>query len=159
MHRLDLDDVISYTPREILAAAPDGLALALGAHVHASHPFADGVAAAPLRTAAIAAGLLLAPRMAGEAEAAVVGRGLRTTDFAAAVAAGLQAAARRSFDAQAAHLGAVATVEVSRIGQPEAVGALDVIAPLENVGDGMEFKISPASLRDGARPFLTMTMR
>lgn len=149
MHRLDLGDVIDHNPREILAAAPDALALAMGAHVHAPHPFADAVARAPLRTAAIAAGLLNGTRQSGETEAAVLGRGLRTTDFAGALAAALQQAARSRFDAQAAHLAAVGTVEVKRLGIAEAVGALDLAAPFGDVSDGLEYKVSNGSLRDG----------
>jgi len=149
MHKLDIGDIIDHNPREILAAVPDALSLTLGAGVRAPHPFADAVAAAPLRTAAIAAGLLNGTRLSGETEAAVLGRGIRTTQFAGAVSAGFQGAARRSFDEQAAHLGAVARVEVQRLGVAESVGALDLAAPLENVGDGLQFKVSSATLRDG----------
>ena len=149
MHRLDLNDVIDHNPSEILAAAPDALALAMGAHVHAPHPFADAVARAPLRTAALAAGLLLNPRQPGENEIAVFGRGIRASQFAGAVAAGLQSAARVKYDMQAGYIAGVAQVEITKLGLPVPLGALDVVAPLEGVGDGMEYGIAPASLSDG----------
>lgn len=153
--RLDLNDIEAHNPAEILNAAPDGIALALGAPLRQPHPFGEACSRAPLRTAAIAAGLMLAPRAAGETEAAVAGRGLRTTAFSGAVAAGLEAAARRSFDLQAAHLAAVGSVEVSKLNLPQPQPAIDLSAPLESVDNGLEYKISNASLRDGENVTLT----
>lgn len=146
----DLDDVTPANARDVLAAVPDAVALAMGTHaVRNPHPFATLLAGSPLRSAAFAAGQILSPRRPGEAEAAVVGRGLRTQDFASAIAAGVQAEARRRFDLQAQHTGAVSVVEVTRLGEPEPVGAIDLSVPFEDVGDGLEYKTSMGALRDG----------
>lgn len=145
----DLDDVTPANARDVLAAVPDAVALAMGAHpVRNPHPFAELVAESPLRAAAFAAGQILRPRQPGEVEAAVIGRGVRTQDFASAIAAGVQAEARRRFDLQAQHTGAVSVVEVTRLGEPEPVGAIDLSVPLEDVG-GLEYKTSMGALRDG----------
>lgn len=146
---LNLDDVTAHNARDILAAVPDALSMFMGHNVRAPHPFAELVAPSPMRTAAFAAGQLLAARRPGEPEAAVVGRGIRTLDFGNALAAGLQDAARRSFDAQAQHRGAVSEIEVSKIALPESVGALDLSAPWATVGEAAEFKTSAITLKDG----------
>ncbi len=147
---IDFEDITAGNARDILASVPDALGLALGAHAAKNpHPFAPLTAEAPLRAAAYAAGQILAPRQSGEAQAAVIGRGLRTLDFGNALAAGLQQAARRRFDVQAQHLTAVAQVEVDRLGEPEPVGALDSGAPFGDVGDGLEYTVTRATLRDG----------
>lgn len=147
----DLDDVTPANARDVLAAAPDGIALALGARLVKSdlHPFAMLTAESPLRFPAFAAGQILSPRRGDETQAAVIGRGLRTPGFSRALAAGIEVEARRKFDAQAQHLAAVATVEVTRLGEPEPVGALDLSVPFENVEDGLEYKASNGALRDG----------
>lgn len=142
-------DVTPYNARDILAAVPDGVSLALGVAVRSPHPFADLVAESPLRAAACAAGQIMTPRSAGEADAAVIGRGLRTLNFGNAIAAALQAAARRKFDQQAQHLGAVSLVEVKRIGEPEPTGAVDMAVAFEDVTRGNEYKQTPAALQDG----------
>ena len=149
---LDFDDIHAGNARDVLAAIPDALSLALGAHdVQTPHPFADWAAEAPLRAAAYAAGMVLNPRQSGETQAAVIGRGLRTQNFGNAVAAGLEAAARRKFDLQGEHLSAVATVECTKLNVPEKVGALDQAAVFGNVSDGLEYKISKATLLNGEK--------
>jgi hypothetical protein len=153
---LDFDDIHAGNARDVLAAVPDAVCMALGSHaVRTPHPFAEWAADAPLRAAAYAAGQILSPRRGDEPQAAVIGRGLRTLDFGRALAAGLEAAARRRFDLQAQHTAAVATVDVTRIGQPEPVGALDLSVPFEDVGDGLEYKASMGALRDGESITLT----
>lgn len=147
---LDLDEVTPLNARDVMNAVPDGVALAIGARASRNlHPFAEFVAESPLRLAAMAAGQILNPRRAGEPEAAVIGRGLRTLEFGNAVAAGLQAAARERFDLQAQHRAFVAEVEVTRLGEPEPVGAVDLSTPFTDVLDGREYKMGRALLRDG----------
>lgn len=153
---IDLDVVTPNNAHDILASMPDAVSLALGSHdVRTPHPFADWAAEAPLRAAAYAAGVVLRPRQSGETQAAVIGRGLHTQQFGNAVAAGLEAAARRRFDLQAQHRGAVATIECTKLNIPEKVGALDEAAAFGNVSDGLEYKISKASLSDGEEISLT----
>jgi hypothetical protein len=133
-----------------LAAAPEGVAMAIGARASRTpHPFAEFVAGSPLRVTAMAAGQLLNPRRPGEPEMAVIGRGLRTLEFGNAVAAGLQTVARERFDLQAQHRAFVSEVEVTRLGLPDQVGAVDLSTPFTDVSDGREYKTSNALLRDG----------
>lgn len=146
---LNLDDITPNNAREILSAVPDGAAMAMGAAVRGAHPFADFVAESPLRTAAFAAGLILAPRRAGEADAAVIGRGLRTIEFGNAVAKAVQTAARSKYDLHAQHLKFCAQVEVKRLGEPQPVGAADLSVPFTDVGDGREYMVSSATVSDG----------
>lgn len=146
---IDLNDITPHNARDILAATPDGVSLALGSAVRTPHPFADLVAERPLRAAAFAAGQLLSPHRAGEAESAVIGRGLRTTDFGNAIAGAVQAAARSKYDLNAQHLGFCAKVDVKRIGEPQPVGAADLSVPFTDVGDGREYMMSRATVSDG----------
>lgn len=145
----DPSDVTPYNARDILAAVPDGVSLAIGAAVRSPHPFADLVAESPLRAAACAAGLIMTPRSAGEADVAVIGRGLRTMEFGNAVAAAVQAAARSKYDLHAQHLRFCAQVEVKRLGEPQPVGAADLSVPFTDVGDGREYTVSSATVSDG----------
>lgn len=150
MQMIDFDDITPNSARDVLNAVPDALGMALGAHaIRNPHPFAEMVAPSPLRVAAFAAGQLLAASRPGEAQAAVIGRGLRTQQFGNAIASGVEAAARRRFDAQARHAAAVSVVEVTRLGEPEPVGALDLSVPFENVSDGIEYKTANGALQDG----------
>lgn len=146
---IDLDDVNFTNARDVLDATADGVYLALGGRPRNPHPNAEFVAESPLRVAAYAAGTILNPRQPGEVEAAVIGRGLRTMQFGNAVAAGLQAVARERFDLQAQHLGFVAKAECTRLGEPEALGAVDASGLFTDVGDGREYQTSRALLRDG----------
>lgn len=147
---LNLAHVTRLNARDILAALPDAVAMAIGSHSPRSpHPFAELVAEKPLRTAAYAAGCLLAAPRDGEPQAATIGLGLRTPQFASALAESLQAEARRRYDALATHRSFVATVEVARLGEPEPVGAADLNAALDDVTGGAEYHIGRGVLSDG----------
>ena len=99
-------------PAEILAAAPDAIALQMGAApTNTTHPLAESLSA---RQIAYAIGAKLRKPSDTEAELSVVARGLRSPDFARLLAVGAKSVTVAAFDAAAQeHLqfAAIATVE------------------------------------------------
>lgn len=154
MH-VSFDDVTPANAPDMLAAMPDGIALALGQSVRTPHPFAEYLTPSPLRMGAFAAGQLVAPRRSGESSSAVTSRGLKSLQFASALASGLQAAARKRFDSQARHRGFVAEIEVEKLGEPEPLSevgyatSLVVATSLVDVTAGGEYHVGRARLSDG----------
>ncbi|PTD96393.1 phage major capsid protein [Pseudothauera lacus] len=88
----------NFPPAEIIAAAPDALALALGEHVSAPHPLASALAERPLSGLAEACS-----RLAQRPGTPVRAQYYTTHHFDTAFAAGVQALVTRRFTAQAEH--------------------------------------------------------
>ena len=143
--RVSIDNAV-----EFLAAMPDSLALAVGQKVPRHHFLAECMESAPLRMGAYAAGLIATGgRRPGEAQAAVISRGLRTAEFSRAVSESLQGVVRRRFDAQARHRAFVSEIEVSRLGVAEPMGNVELASTLSDVTDGDEYQVGRARLSDG----------
>lgn len=148
MH-VSFDDVTPANAPDMLAAMPDGIALALGQNVRAAHPFAEYLTSSPLRMGAFAAGQLVASRRSGEPYTAVVSRGLRSLQFAGALASGFQDAARKRFDKQAHHRTFVNEIEVEKLGEPERQSEVALNSSLVDVTKGNEPYVTRARLQDG----------
>lgn len=99
----------SFNPHEVMAAAPDALAMALGVSVSRPHPFAGMLT---LREIAYAAGIAKRPDLAGRSDMEVMGMGLSVGDFSKTLAEAVQQLTVRTFLAQAQHTKFCEVVEV-----------------------------------------------
>ena len=112
---------LPFNPREVLAAARDAVAMAVGARVDQPHPLAEGLT---LRKIAVACGEISKPRMSFENDLAVMGRGMATSDFAKILADGVAQITIATYGSQAEHNAFTDTVEVANF-KPAALPALD----------------------------------
>ena len=106
---------------EILAAAADSVAVAIGARVKNPHPLAVGL---NLQTIAQTCALATQPRRDWETEMSVMGRGMNTDLFGKTLAAGARQLALQTYDAQAAeHLTFTVPFDVKNFNPVEIVAA------------------------------------
>ncbi|TVT61098.1 MAG: hypothetical protein FHK80_00810 [Azoarcus sp. PHD] len=106
-----------FQPAEIIAAAPDAIAMALGENVRNAHPLAQDMAGAPLSSLA-AAIERKNTRPGSQVRAASLG----TWDFTNALAAGVQGIITRRFEAAAGHrrfCGETEVLDFKRVDMPE----------------------------------------
>lgn len=133
-----------FKPAEVLAAAPDAVAIAAGVTLERPHPLAQNLTLAQIAsTCAIQA----APRRAIETDQAVVGRGMGTSDFARVLATGAAALAMQTYDTQSAEYAAFAVpVEVKNF-RPVTVAAVEAQGiELELLGQNAEIARGSAIL-------------
>lgn len=136
-----------FNPREILAAAPDAIAIGAGAKPDRHHPLANELS---LRNIAYACGILSRKQLDFESDISVMGRGMGTADFSRSLAAGLQPGTIASYTAQAEHMNFVATQEVSNF-MPVDIRALEADVDLEPLAESAEIQAFSAVLSGGAR--------
>lgn len=147
--RVSFDDVTPANAPDMLAAMPDGMALALGQTVRSAHPFAEYIEPSPLRMGAFAAGQLVSARRPGEPQMAVVSRGLRSMQFQTALASSLQEVARRRFDKQATHRNFANEIEVDKLGVAEVQPKVHISPAFNDITGGNEALHSNAALKNG----------
>ncbi|MDB5886606.1 MAG: hypothetical protein JWR74_2777 [Polaromonas sp.] len=136
----------NFNPREVLAAAADSIALALGASVNHPHPLALQLS---LREIAQAAGVLARPGQAGQDKRSVMALGLAIGDFSKALSEGAQVLTVRTYQAQAQHLKFCSVVEVKNF-RPADLPALDADIALEPLGENAEITQSLGLAAAGA---------
>lgn len=142
-----------FNPREILAAAPDAIAMGAGAKPDRPHPLANDLS---LRSIAYACGILSRKQETFETDNAVVGRGMGTAEFSRTLADGVRAMTIATYGAQAEHLAFVATQEVSNF-MPADINALEADVDLEPLGEDAEIQAFSAVLSGGAREVRLIT--
>ena len=131
------------TPTEILAAAPDAVAIAAGASLERPHPLAQTLTLAQIATVCA---VQAAPRRAIETDQSVVARGMGTGDFARVLAQGVAALAVQTYDGQAEHAAFAVPVEVKNF-HPVTVAAVEAQGiELELLGQNAEISRSGAFL-------------
>ena len=144
---------LPFNPREVLAAARDAVAMAVGARVDQPHPLAEGLT---LRKIAVACGEISKPRMSFENDLAVMGRGMATSDFAKILADGVAQITIATYGSQAEHNAFTDTVEVANF-KPAALPALDGDMSLEPLGENAEIQRGYAFLAAGAAREVSLT--
>ena len=136
-----------FNHREVLAAAPDAIALGVGSKPDRPHPLANALS---LRSIAYACGILSRKREDFESDLAVMGRGMGTSDFSRVIADGVRSVTIATYGAQAEHLAFAAPQEVSNF-QPVNIPALEADADLEPIMEGAEIQTFSAILSGGSR--------
>ena len=132
---------------EILAAAADSVAVAIGARVKNPHPLAVGL---NLKTIAQTCALATQPRREWETEMSVMGRGMSTDLFGKTLAAGARQLALQTYDAQAAeHLTFTVPFDVKNFNPVEIVAADAQGVALELLGENAEVATGVAILDAG----------
>lgn len=114
----------NHHPNDIIAAAPDAIALALGEHIANPHPLAAEMVHSPLSILADAC-----ERKAQRPGSPVRAVLYTTTDFASALASGVQQTINRRFHAQAEHrkfCGELTVRDFKRVELPELDMANDL---------------------------------
>ncbi|MDO9438555.1 hypothetical protein [Hydrogenophaga sp.] len=137
---------LEINPREILAAAPDGLAMQMGVAVKSPHPFADQVS---LSSLAHACGRLAPTYRAASHDVAIMGAGMGTTDFSRQLANAAQHLVTRTFSAQAQHSAFCIPLDV-RDFSPIDLPGLDTEMALEAIGQLGEIQWGLVSTIAGA---------
>lgn len=136
-----------FNPREILAAAPDTIAMRAGAKLGRPHPLAHEL---DLRDIAYACGILEKQPGAYETDQAVMGRGMGTSDFSRALADGVRSVTIATYGAQAEHLAFVVPQQVSNF-HPVNIPALEADVDLTPLTEGASIQAFSAMLSSGAR--------
>ena len=132
---------------EIMAAAADSVAVAIGARVKNPHPLAAGL---NLQTIAQTCALATQPRREWETPTAVMGRGMNTDLFGKTLAAGARQLALQTYDAQAAeHLTFTVPFDVKNFNPVEIVAADAQGVALELLGENAEVATGVAILDAG----------
>ena len=124
----------NFNPKEVLAAAADSIALALGASVKHPHPLA---AQLTLREIAYAAGALARPGWACDDHRSVMALGLAVGDFSKALAEAAQVLTVRTYQAQAEHVKFCSVVGVKNF-LPADLPVLDADLALDPLGENAE---------------------
>lgn len=136
------------SPEDILEAAPDAIAQALGVNVMHPHPFSDEIRDSPLSKLALAAGEKMSPWRQDEQRAAVIGRGMSTSDFSRLLADGSQRLVERRFDSANVHRVFCAKLE-TRDFRPVSTASLDVDIRLPMVSEWSEVQSGYAFVTEG----------
>lgn len=136
----------NFNPKEVLAAAPDSIALGMGTRIAAPHPLAEGLTLANI---AYACGYMARKPQPFEADRAVMGRGMGTSDFAKIIADGVKAATVANYQSQAEHLAFVSLVHVKNF-KPVAFPALDADIELKDLNEFQQAEHFAAFLSSGA---------
>lgn len=131
-----------HSPQEILAAAPDYVALACGVKVHHPHPLARGL---NLRTIAEAAGTLRMPGIPGPK----AGTGITTGDFGRAIAAGVAQVVAVRFETVATHRRFVSVIPVPNF-RAASVPTADTEIRLEPLSENGEIRAAHFTIESGA---------
>lgn len=135
---------MNFNAKEILAAAPDAVAIAAGAAPANPHPLASSLTLRQIATACAGAA------RPGEVPMATMGRGIASADFARVLAGGMGLLAVASYDAQAAEHLAFTTTHEAKNFQPVAVLAAEATGiELELLGQNAEIARGTAILADG----------
>jgi hypothetical protein len=135
-----------FNPREVMAAAPDALALAMGATVNRPHPLAEELS---LKEIAYAAGAVVRPDLVGVAYGSVVGAGLATGDFSKALAAAVKMVIVNTFVMQDQHSKFCTKIEAKSF-LPQPLPSLDADIGLEPLAEGAEISRSASIVSAGA---------
>jgi len=132
--------------REIIAAAPDAFALAIGAPVQRPHPLAESLS---LRDIAYAVGYHTSRPGSIEPDMSVAARGLTSSDFSALLADGVRSATLAAYDSQAEHLAFVAPFDVPDF-KPVSLPAVEADTDLRKVDEHGVIQQFVALLGSGA---------
>lgn len=127
---------LDHNPREIIAAAQDGLALQMGMPVKNPHPLAKDVS---LSVLAHACGKLTPNLRAGSPDLAIMGAGMGTADFSRQLAHVAQHLITRTFSAQAQHTAFCVPLDV-RDFTPVDLPGLDTEIALQEIGQLAEIQ-------------------
>lgn len=136
----------NFKPKEVLAAAPDSIALGMGAKIKAPHPIAEAITLASI---AYACGALARKPHSFESDLAVMGRGIGTLDFAKILADGVKAATVANYQSQAEHLAFVAPIQVKNFHRV-MLPALDADIELKELNEFQKAEHFAAFLSSGA---------
>lgn len=139
--------IATFNPREILAAAPDAVAIGAGARLIQPHPLAAELS---LRDIATACGVLNRKRGAHESDIAVMGRGMATSDFSRVLADGVRSIMLATYGSQAEHLAFTVLQEVTDF-KPLSVPMMEADVDLEPLTEGAEIARFNAVLSVGSR--------
>jgi hypothetical protein len=120
--------------KEILAAAPDAIALAAGAAPAKPHPLAESL---KLQDLAFACGVKYRRPNPIDTELTIAGFGLGTSDFPSLLSAGLKHATIGAYNTQAAHAAFTIAVQVDDF-QPADLPALDGDVDLQELPEGAQ---------------------
>lgn len=124
----------AFNSREVMAAAPDALAKALGLSVSNPHPFAEMLS---MREIAYAAGVAKRPDLVGRSDMEIMSHGLSVGDFSKALAEAAQLLTVRTFQAQAQHTKFCEVIEVKNF-IPSGLPNLDSDVSLEPLAEDAE---------------------
>lgn len=143
----------TFNPREIMAAAPDAIAIAVGVKLDRPHPLASELS---LRKIAYACGLSARARLGFETDMAVVARGLGTSEFSKILADGVVGLAIARYKAQSEHDAFSVPMEVTNF-KPSTIPALDADLSLEPIGEDAEIAQGGAFLSASAQRKVLLT--
>ena len=132
--------------REIMAAASDAMAIAMGVKVKQPHPIASGIS---LKEIAYAAGTLARPDQLGGAYGQVLASGLAVGDFSKYLAAATQQVIVNTFELQAQHTRFAVSLEAKNF-RPQPLPSLDADLALEPLAEGAEISQSASIVAAGA---------
>ena len=143
---MNYDTQTPFDAREVLAAAPDHVAIVAGANPQRPHPLAAALNLRKIASACAPAG----QRGGNETDVTVMGRGIGSTQFSKIMATGMNAVAVKTFDAQAAeHLAFTVLMDVQNF-NPVSVAAIDAVGvELELLGQNAEIARGAAFLATG----------
>lgn len=135
-----------FNPREIMAAAPDAMRLAMGLNPKNPHPLAMGLT---LKEMAYAAGAVVRPGLVGSPNGQVMAMGLGMGDFSKALAQATHSVIVNTFTAQDEHSKFCTRVEAKNF-QPLPVARLDADVALEPLAEGAEISRTASIVTAGA---------
>lgn len=124
---------LSKRHQEIIAAAPDALAIQAGIRVERPHPLARDLS---LKEIAVACGLASSPYRQ-ERDPGIVAAGMTTADFSQILLDGFGIVTTSMYHAQAEHLQFVSTEEVKNF-NPAPIGAIDIDVTLDELSECQE---------------------
>ena len=124
-------------PGEILAAAPDFLSAQMGITTARPHPLANSLS---LREIAYALGQKIRPQQGFESDAAVVARGLGSSDFSKLLADGVRGVSVASYAAGSGEYLNFCAVTEAQGFKPETVAAIDADLSLKMVNELAEIE-------------------
>lgn len=136
-----------FNPKEVIAAAPDAIALSAGGKVARPHPLASELS---LRAIADACAVASNPGRALPDSVSTMALGMTTSDFANVIFNGLETVTVAAYHDQAAHLAFAVPQEVKNF-NPVSILAVDMdvdLLPLVDIG--MELEQFYAVLAGGA---------
>ena len=136
-----------FNHREIIAAAPDAIAIGAGASVNRPHPLASELT---LRKIAYACGASLRKPQPHDTAMSIAASGMGSPEFSRIVADGVRAVTIQSYTTQADHLTYVTPFEVKNF-LPGQIPALDSDLKLEPLADDAEIQQGVALVEGGAQ--------
>lgn len=130
--------------QEIIAAAPDAIAVQSGAKVERPHPLAHEMS---FKEIALACSLVHYPHDE-DRSSAVVSAGMSTSDFSQILLDGFGIITKAMYHAQAEHLSFVSTEEVKNY-NPTPISAIDIDLTLDELSECQEIQHFNAALSGG----------